>query len=65
MISRACENPGGMTKSSQTQQTHDFNPFKPNGNSHSINWNSPYQFQGLLDGIFHFYSNFDRMFFNL
>ena len=27
-----------------------------------INWNSPYPILGLLGGIFHFYSEFDRTF---
>ena len=25
-----------------------------------INWNSPFLFKGVLNGIFHFYSNFNR-----
>ena len=28
-----------------------------------INWNSPYLFKGMLGGIFHFYSNFNRKFY--
>ena len=27
-----------------------------------INWNSPFPFLGMLGCIFHFYSNFDRIF---
>ena len=37
-------------------------PFKPNGIPSVIDWSSPVPFLGLLGGIFHFYSNFDRTF---
>ena len=37
----------------------NFNPFKPNGISHSY-YSNPFLFKGVLGGIFHFCSNFKR-----
>ena len=40
-----------------------FNPFMPNVVSYIlINWMNPFLILGLLDVIFHFYSNFKRNF---
>ena len=39
-----------------------FSSFMPNEFSHLINWTSPFSIFGLSGGIFHFDSNFDRLF---
>ena len=41
---------------------HLLNPFTPNRFRTFITCMSPYPILGLLGGIFHFYSNFDRTF---
>ena len=39
-----------------------FNPFKPNGISNHYQLEQYISVQGMLGGIFHFYSSFNRIF---
>ena len=43
-------------------EIEQVNPFMPNAFSHLIYWTSLFPILGLLGGVFHSYSNFERKF---